>query len=137
MDVNVKSSIEVRGSTLPTVSPSSAPAQEAKGQGQASPTAPTSGVVPATTPSVSQQQPSKQKEMAAEQAAKAAQELQDRLDEMGTKLSFAIDKQSDSIVIQVTDQKTGKLVRQIPSQEMLDLKAKLEKLMGILFDKKV
>lgn len=136
MDVNVKSSIEARGSTLPMVSPLSVPAQEAKGQGQANLTAPTGNVALATS-TASRQKPSKQQEMAAEQAAKVAKELQDRLDDMGTKLSFSVDKATDSIVIQVTDKKTGKLVRQIPSQEMLDLKAKLEKLMGILFDKKV
>ena len=67
----------------------------------------------------------------------AAEEIQQRLDKMGTQLQFSVDDKTESIVIQITDRKSGEVVRQIPAEEMLELKSKLEKLLGLLIDKKV
>lgn len=69
--------------------------------------------------------------------AQAAEDLQARLDQMSTNLQFSVDEKTESIVIQVTHRDSGDVVRQIPSEEILDLKAKLEKLVGVLFDKEV
>jgi flagellar protein FlaG len=52
-------------------------------------------------------------------------------------LEFSVHKKTGETVVKVVDRDTGKLIRQIPSQEMLDLADKLEAMMGILFDKKV
>lgn len=52
-------------------------------------------------------------------------------------LEFSIHKKTGETVVKVIDKDTGKLIRQIPPQEMLDLADKLEDMMGILFDKKV
>jgi flagellar protein FlaG len=40
-------------------------------------------------------------------------------------------------MVNVTEQETGKLIRQIPPKQVLDLAAKIEDMIGILFDKKV
>jgi len=79
----------------------------------------------------------KERRLTEEQLAQAAQELQSRLDEMSTNLQFSVDDKTESIVIQVTHRDSGEVVRQIPSEEILDLKAKLENLVGVLFDKEV
>jgi flagellar protein FlaG len=77
------------------------------------------------------------KRLSSDELASVVKDLQERLDAMGTKLNFSMDEKTESIVIQIKHQKSGELVRQIPTEEMLDLKAKLEKLIGVLFDRKV
>lgn len=67
----------------------------------------------------------------------AAKEIQERLDAMGTQLQFSVDDKTESIVIQITDRDSGEVVRQIPAEEVLDLKSRLEKLLGLLIDEKV
>jgi len=52
-------------------------------------------------------------------------------------LDFSVHKKTGETIVKVVDRDTGKLIRQIPPQEMLDLADKLEDMMGILFDKKV
>lgn len=84
-----------------------------------------------------QERKADERQVAEQQLAKAAEELQSRLDEMGTNLQFEVDDKTESIVIQVTQRESGEVVRQIPAEEILDLKAKLENLIGVLFDKQV
>ena len=52
-------------------------------------------------------------------------------------LEFSVNDSTGHTVVKVMDKDTGRLIRQIPPQELLDLAAKLEDMMGILFDKKV
>ncbi len=66
------------------------------------------------------------------------EEIQKRLDSMGSSLVFGLHmhKESESIVIQLTDGTSGELIRQFPPEELLELQAKLDDLVGLLFDKK-
>jgi len=65
-------------------------------------------------------------------------EVQDRLEMMGgTNLQFAMDKVAEDIVVKVTDKQSGELIRQIPSEEVVMLRKKLEELTGLLFEGKV
>ena len=52
-------------------------------------------------------------------------------------LDFSVHKKTGETVVKVVDKDTGKLIRQIPPQELLDLADKLKDMMGILFDKQV
>jgi flagellar protein FlaG len=52
-------------------------------------------------------------------------------------LQFSVHEDTGQTVVRVVDKDTGKLIRQIPPQELLDLAAKLEDMMGMLFDKQV
>lgn len=52
-------------------------------------------------------------------------------------LQFSVHEDTGQTVVRVVDKDTGKLIRQIPPQELLDLAAKLEDMMGILFDKQI
>lgn len=47
-------------------------------------------------------------------------------------LDFSIDESSGKTVVRVTDRESGELIRQIPSQEMLDIARSLDRLQGIL-----
>jgi flagellar protein FlaG len=49
-------------------------------------------------------------------------------------LNFSIDEDSERIVVQVVESESGKLIRQIPPDEILALRKRLEELTGIIFD---
>ena len=72
-------------------------------------------------------------------------EVQDRVDDVlaylnnemrmrSSQLKFSVDRQSNSTIIQVVRTDTGAVIRQIPSQELIDLSNNLEKLKGLIFD---
>jgi flagellar protein FlaG len=66
----------------------------------------------------------------------ALNEVQERMDQMGTNLQFSMDKVAEDIVVKVTDKENGELIRQIPSEDVIKLRKKLEELSGLLFDEK-
>lgn len=66
----------------------------------------------------------------------AVEEVQARMDQMGTNLQFTMDKEAKDLVVKVTDKNSGDLIRQIPSEDVLRLRKKLEEVTGLLFDKK-
>jgi len=80
----------------------------------------------------------KQQPLPAEEMKRLAEGIQERLDSIGGNLALGlgIDEKTKSVVARITEKETGKVVRQIPSEDMLVLKSKLEELVGILFDKK-
>jgi flagellar protein FlaG len=67
--------------------------------------------------------------------AKALKKDLDLLHQVG--LQFSVHEDTGQTVIKVVDKDTGKVIRQIPPQEMLELAAKLEDMMGILFDRQI
>ncbi len=71
-----------------------------------------------------------------EQVSKMVEEIQARFDSIGSTLKLAInqDRKSEAIVVQISERKTGEVIRQIPSEDLLELKKKLEELVGLLFD---
>ena len=52
-------------------------------------------------------------------------------------LQFSVHQASGQVVVAVTDKESGEVIREIPSSEMLKLSAKLEEMMGMLFDQKI
>jgi len=52
-------------------------------------------------------------------------------------LQFSVHEATGRTMVNVTEQETGKLIRQIPPEQVLDLAAKIDEMIGILFDKKV
>jgi flagellar protein FlaG len=71
-----------------------------------------------------------------EDLGKMAEEIQGRFDAMGAKLGFSINKETEDVVMEVRKRESGELIRQIPSEEILALREKLDELVGLLFDKK-
>lgn len=55
------------------------------------------------------------------------------LEQISRELRFERSETGGKIVVQVTDQKTGAVIRQFPSEEMLKLSKDLEKMTGLLF----
>jgi flagellar protein FlaG len=53
-----------------------------------------------------------------------------------TVLDFSIHKSTNQIMVKVLERDTGKVVREIPPEKMLDFVAKLWEMAGILVDKR-
>ncbi|WP_413701350.1 flagellar protein FlaG [Psychromonas sp. KJ10-10] len=56
---------------------------------------------------------------------------------MQRNLSFSVDEESGEKVISVRDSETEEVIRQIPSEELVVLRKKMDDVVGILFDTKV
>ncbi|MBE0419561.1 flagellar protein FlaG [Pseudoalteromonas nigrifaciens] len=72
-----------------------------------------------------------------EQLEKVAQQLQDFMGEMNRSLQFQVDQDSGRDVIKVLDKDTGDIIKQYPSEEVLNLVSKLSETAGILIDQTV
>ncbi len=51
-------------------------------------------------------------------------------------LRFSVHEASGQIMVTVIDESTGKVIREIPPSEILNLAAKIDETRGIIFDKK-
>lgn len=64
-----------------------------------------------------------------------AQQLQSMSDRvMGRELQFNVNKELGSIVVKVVDPSTNQVVKEIPSEEIQNLKIRIRKAIGIIFD---
>ena len=52
-------------------------------------------------------------------------------------IRYEIDESTDTIITKVIDRNTNEVVRQIPSQEMLDITHRLRQYVGVLLDTEV
>ncbi|MEZ0328294.1 MAG: flagellar protein FlaG [Dissulfuribacterales bacterium] len=65
----------------------------------------------------------------------AVMSIQKDMELLNTRISFRVDNKSDEIVVDVIDKDTNKVIRQIPSEEMLRIKTAFKELMkGILLN---
>ena len=75
-------------------------------------------------------------------------EFQGRIDEIreaikehlqidNCKLNFSIDGETKTVVVRVLDADTGKVIQEIPPEEILAMAKEIEKLKGILFNENV
>ena len=76
-------------------------------------------------------------QMSTEQLEVVAQKLQEFMSEMNRGLEFLVDEDSGRNVIKVIDKNTGDLVKQFPSEDVLDLVAHLSEATGNFVDSKI
>lgn len=67
----------------------------------------------------------------------AVQDSLEMIKEQTTHLRFSVHEQTDQVMVKVTNPDSGEVIREIPSQEFLDLAAKFEKMVGLMFDMKI
>ena len=72
------------------------------------------------------------KEPTHEQLNHAMQEVQKAVAPLAQELQFSIDKDTGRTVVKVMDTETHKMVRQIPSEEIMAMAQQLSKLQGLL-----
>ena len=80
-------------------------------------------------------QQNKKKEDASEAVLKAVQKDIELIRHVG--LQFSVHDATGKTIIKVIDKDTDKLIREIPSEEILNLAEKIDEMLGILFDKTV
>ena len=67
-----------------------------------------------------------------------AEDMNEIMDDLQTSLGFSIKEElNHQVVVEITDRKTNEVIKQIPTEEMLTIKEKMEALSGLLFDQKV
>jgi len=67
----------------------------------------------------------------------AMEKLNSELRQRRISLSFSVDRGTDSVVVKVVDSESGKLIRQIPPDEMLSLRQRFDDLAGMLVDQHI
>ena len=74
-------------------------------------------------------------EQSVAQTKEASQQLQ-RLSEIvsDNKLQFSVNKELGSVVVSIVDASTDKVIKQIPSEEIQNLKLRIRKAIGSIFD---
>ncbi|MBW1673182.1 MAG: flagellar protein FlaG [Deltaproteobacteria bacterium] len=54
----------------------------------------------------------------------------------GVDLQFTVDKPTGDVMVTVKDESTGEVIREIPPAEVLNLAARLDAMVGLIFDQK-
>lgn len=76
--------------------------------------------------------------LSAEKVNDLAEELNEYMDDLQTNIGFSVrDDPDNTLVVEIKNRETGEVIKQIPSEEMLKLKEKMEELTGFIFDKSV
>ena len=70
-----------------------------------------------------------------EKLERIAKAMSDYIESIQRDLHIKIDDQTDKIVIQVISKSDGKVIRQVPPEELLKIAVKIEEMVGVLFDK--
>lgn len=91
------------------------------------------GLAPANNTSVSSLTAGAEQKQQVEAAVEAVKEF---IRPMASNLAFEMDDDSGRTVIRITEASSGELIRQIPSEEMLDIAKALDRLQGLLVKQK-
>ncbi len=75
--------------------------------------------------------------LTAKEVNETVEELNSFLQDMKRNLSFTVDEKLGESVIVVKDTESDEVIRQIPSEELVVLRKKMDDVAGILFDTKV
>lgn len=110
---------------IPGLTPS---APSAGGQAPAAAPRPAAAASEVHTPSAAEPTP--------EELRKTVEALRKALAPVARDLRFSIDQETGKTVITVTDVATREVIRQIPSQEALDIAHALDRLQGVLLKQK-
>jgi flagellar protein FlaG len=87
----------------------------------------------------SKKQDQQQQAKGTEQAMPAMlRDLESKINKMqAVGLEFSQYKESGKMIVKVVEKGTNKVIREIPSEDFLNLVEKMDQMIGILFDKKV
>ena len=75
--------------------------------------------------------------MSTEEALAVASFLEEYMTILQTSIGFSVNESVNRIVITVTNKDTNEVIRQIPSEEMIELQEKMKELTGLIFSKSV
>lgn len=115
--------------TATSVTGSQVSSRAAAGDGIADATS----VAPVTSAPVDSQTAAVEQKQRVEAAVKAVKEF---IQPMASNLAFEMDDDTGRTVIKITEATSGELIRQIPSEEMLEIAKALDRLQGLLVKQK-
>jgi flagellar protein FlaG len=75
------------------------------------------------------------KEVPSEKIDQIARALLNYVSSMQRDLNIEVHRGTGRIMVQVISKADGKVIREIPSEELLDLAAKMDEVVGVIFDK--
>ncbi|CAB1370503.1 flagellar protein FlaG [Denitratisoma oestradiolicum] len=92
---------------------------------------------PAAKPSVVMPEPAPPQQPNPEQLKRAVESMRELVQAKApNSLQFSIDDETGKTIVRVTDVQTGEMIRQIPSEELLDIARALDKMQGLLLKNK-
>jgi flagellar protein FlaG len=112
-----------------------AEATEVKVRQQKEQRAKAEAVVPRSPQEAAEQQKQAEEETR-QKVREGVKELNQFIKPYNTSLAFSVDEESGRIVVKVTDDETKEVIRQMPSEEALELAKALDKLKGLLIYQK-
>ena len=71
-----------------------------------------------------------------EQLKDAVKTINDVMKNLASSLEFTVDSDTERTVVKVVDKQTNEIIRQIPSQDALDLAKAVDRLQGLLIKEK-
>lgn len=71
-----------------------------------------------------------------EQLAAAVDQVAGAIQSRASDLRFSIDNDTGKTIVRITDLKTGEMIRQIPSVELVEIAKSLDRMQGLLFRQK-
>ena len=63
-----------------------------------------------------------------------AAELESALNQNQGDVSVSVDQDSGMVIVRITDEVTGEIVKQVPAEELLKVDQSMEKIVGLLID---
>ncbi|WP_104722090.1 FlaG family protein [Helicobacter mesocricetorum] len=85
--------------------------------------------------SIEEFQKNQDKEDKRQQLNELAQQLNKELNPLNTSISFGFNEDINGMYVSVTETSTNRLIRKIPSDEAMELMAKMKEIVGIIFNK--
>ena len=79
--------------------------------------------------------PGESEEISLQKLQNLTEAVDSYMSSLGVNLKFHIDEKTDIVQVEVRDPDTQKLIRKIPADEMLELAASIEKMVGLFLDK--
>ncbi|WP_022670164.1 flagellar protein FlaG [Hippea alviniae] len=67
---------------------------------------------------------------------KIIDKINENVNRLNKEVKFVYNDTLKSLIVKVIDEKTGKVIREIPPQEVVNLQKKLSEIVGIIFDSK-
>lgn len=67
---------------------------------------------------------------------KVASEMRIHLKRLNTELRLEVDSGSKKVVVKIIDPDSGQVIRQVPSEEMLEISKRMDDIIGVLFNTK-
>lgn len=84
-----------------------------------------------------QENPSDQQELSSTEAHKVSKEMNRFMRLLNSNIRFVLHEKTNTLIVQVVDNKDNTILKEFPPHELLDTKAKIREYVGILLDKHI